>query len=68
MAKGRKSFLQKVCELLRKCSFEILFYFIFIFKTTVFCTMLKSNNGVKLNLGTAIGLISYEDKIGRAHV
>ncbi|MDT9337726.1 LTA synthase family protein [Clostridium perfringens] len=60
MSEGRNSFLQKPCKVLKKCSFEILFYFIFIFKITVFCTMLKSNNGAKLNLGTAIGLISYE--------
>ncbi|ELC8444085.1 LTA synthase family protein [Clostridium perfringens] len=55
-----KGFLSKIGSFFKKFPLEILFYLLLVFKITVFCTMLKSNSGMELNLGFVYGLIDYK--------
>ncbi|NGU67514.1 LTA synthase family protein [Clostridium perfringens] len=59
MAKSN-GILSKIGGFFKKFPLEILFYILLIFKITVFCTMLKSNSGMELNLGFVYGLIDYK--------
>ncbi|ELC8429428.1 LTA synthase family protein, partial [Clostridium perfringens] len=52
--------LSKIGGFFKKFPLEILFYILLVFKITVFCTMLKSNSGMELNLGFVYGLIDYK--------
>ncbi|MCC5431186.1 LTA synthase family protein, partial [Clostridium perfringens] len=56
MAKSN-GLLSKIGGFFKKFPLEILFYILLVFKITVFCTMLKSNSGMELNLGFVYGLI-----------
>ena len=59
MAKSN-GLLSKIGGFFKKFPLEILFYILLVFKITVFCTMLKSNSGMELNLGFVYGLIDYK--------
>jgi len=59
MAKSN-GLLSKIGGFFKKFLLEILFYILLVFKITVFCTMLKSNSGMELNLGFVYGLIDYK--------
>ncbi len=59
MAKSN-GLLSKIGGFFKKFPLEILFYILLLFKITVFCTMLKSNSGMELNLGFVYGLIDYK--------
>lgn len=59
MAKSN-GLLSKIGRFFKKFPLEILFYILLVFKITVFCTMLKSNSGMELNLGFVYGLIDYK--------
>lgn len=59
MAKSN-GLLSKIGGFFKKFPLEILFYILLVSKITVFCTMLKSNSGMELNLGFVYGLIDYK--------
>lgn len=59
MAKSN-GLLSKIGGFFKKFPLEILFYILLVFKITIFCTMLKSNSGMELNLGFVYGLIDYK--------